>query len=100
MIAETSSRQAVERLRDIQPELTRYGVGRVWLFGSRARGEAQDGSDWDILVEFTQPPTFDSYMNLKEHLEQRLGAPVDLVSRGACRPHFLAAIGGELLDVA
>ena len=25
-------------------------AAQVWLYGSRARGEAHDDSDWDILV--------------------------------------------------
>ncbi len=25
-------------------------IREVWLFGSRARGDAQDGSDYDVLV--------------------------------------------------
>ena len=24
--------------------------GQVWLYGSRARGDAHEGSDWDILI--------------------------------------------------
>lgn len=26
-------------------------VGRAWIFGSRARGEEKDGSDFDIAIE-------------------------------------------------
>ncbi|MFC2967327.1 nucleotidyltransferase domain-containing protein [Acidimangrovimonas pyrenivorans] len=26
------------------------GASEVWLFGSRARGDARPGSDWDILA--------------------------------------------------
>ena len=29
--------------------------GRVILFGSRARGEAKKGSDWDILIVLPKP---------------------------------------------
>jgi predicted nucleotidyltransferase len=28
----------------------RYQPEQVWLFGSRARGDAEPGSDWDLLV--------------------------------------------------
>lgn len=24
--------------------------GQVWLYGSRARGDAHEGSDWDLLI--------------------------------------------------
>ena len=92
--------QAVERLQSFTPELRRHGVARAWLFGSRARGEAGSDSDWDILVEFAGPPSFDDYMNLKQQLETVLGNPVDIVSRTACKPRFMEAIREEMLDVA
>lgn len=84
----------------MRPELSRQGVGRLWLFGSRARQTARLGSDWDVLVEFTKPPGLEDFMNLKFLLEEKLGGRVDLVSRTACKPRFLAAIQNELLDVA
>ena len=87
-------------LRALRPELARHGAGRLWLFGSRARQDARPGSDWDVLVEFTSPPGLEAFMNLKFLLEERLGGRVDLVSRNACKPRFLAAIQSELLDVA
>ncbi len=31
-------------------------VARVVLFGSRARGEAQDDSDWDVAIFLTDVP--------------------------------------------
>ncbi|MDB6166812.1 MAG: putative nucleotidyltransferase [Lacunisphaera sp.] len=87
-------------LRGLRPELARQGVGRLWLFGSRARQTAGPGSDWDVLVEFTEPPGLGDYMSLKFWLEEKLGGRVDVVSRAACKPRFLAAINDELLDVA
>jgi predicted nucleotidyltransferase len=29
-----------------------WSPAQIWLFGSRARGDAQDHSDWDLLVVF------------------------------------------------
>ena len=29
--------------------------GKVWLYGSRARGDAHEGSDWDILILLNKP---------------------------------------------
>ena len=60
-----------------------YGVRRIGLFGSFARGDAGPGSDVDVLVEFADPfVTFDRYMDLKFYLEDLFGRRVDLVIRG------------------
>src|SRR5438105_3829359 len=76
---------------------SRFQVRRAWLFGSRVAGEGTATSDWDFLVEFSQPPSFDVFMGLKSGLEEELNAQVDLLSRTACQPRFLEAIEEDLI---
>ena len=66
----------------------RYGVSRLEVFGSAARGLDFDPkrSDFDFLVEFEQRsdlPPLQQFFGLAEALEQLLGRPVDLVERKA-----------------
>ena len=75
----------LERIREAVLELLEpYGVKRVALFGSLARGEEEPDSDIDILVEFEEPRkkplTLLTWVGLEEELAQRLGRKVDLVS--------------------
>ena len=62
-----------------------HPVARVQLFGSLARGQAHPGSDVDLLVEFLPGARVGllEMGGLKEDLEERLGRPVDLVTRAA-----------------
>lgn len=65
-------------LSERKDELTKkYGVTRLGVFGSIARGEAIDGSDVDIVVDM--PPDLFQMVHMKEELEEILVAPVDLV---------------------
>ena len=89
-----------DRLVHLRPELDRIGVKALYLFGSRARGDARDDSDWDFLVEFASPPGFDQFMNLKLLLEDQLSGQVDLLSRTACGQRLLRAIEPELVHAA
>ena len=89
-----------ESLRSFWPEIQKHDVKHLWLFGSRARGDAHADSDVDVLVEFGSPPVFDTFMGLKIDLEDHLGTKVDLLSLSACNPRFLRAIQSELLHVA
>jgi predicted nucleotidyltransferase len=63
-----------------------YGVVRLDVFGSAARGRDFDcdRSDADFLVQFA-PTALDNttYLNFKEALEALLGRSVDLVERSA-----------------
>jgi len=74
-------------LREELPHLREeFGVGRIALFGSYARDEQREGSDADILVEFSQPIDFFDFMRLEFHLTDLLGIKVDLVTPNALRP--------------
>ncbi|MEK6795750.1 MAG: nucleotidyltransferase family protein [Spirochaetota bacterium] len=69
----------VQKLREIKPLLAeRFRVREIGVFGSFSRGEEQDDSDLDILVEFSEE-SFDNYMGLKFELERIFDRPVDLV---------------------
>jgi predicted nucleotidyltransferase len=75
----------------------RFGVARLEVFGSAARGDDFDParSDADFLVEFTpsELSPLGQYFGLARALESLLGRPVDLVERGAvCNPFVLAEI--------
>ena len=95
-----SSRPPLEAIFPVLRKLwSRFQVRRAWLFGSRVAGAGTATSDWDFLVEFSQPPSFDVFMGLKSGLEEGLNGPVDLLSRSACHPRFLKAIEDDLIDV-
>jgi predicted nucleotidyltransferase len=68
-------------LRQLKPTLMEtYSVTRLGIFGSVARDEATATSDVDVVVE--KPPDLFSMMHLKEHLQESLQVPVDLVDIG------------------
>jgi predicted nucleotidyltransferase len=91
----------LEVLRQHRSELSeRFHVRSLGLFGSVARGEAGDTSDVDLLVDFSKPPGFDGYMNLKFWLEELLGARVDLVMHKALKPETRNAVEKEIIRVA
>jgi len=58
----------------------RYGVKRVAVFGSSARGEMRKGSDVDLLVDIDPMSSGLVFVDLKRTLENALGRKVDLIS--------------------
>lgn len=74
----------------------RYGVARLELFGSGARGADFDPakSDADFLVEFDQRgglSALDQFLGFSEALQRLLGRPVDLVEASAVRNPYVQA---------
>ncbi|MEK7678669.1 MAG: nucleotidyltransferase family protein [Deltaproteobacteria bacterium] len=76
-----------------------FGVRRLGLFGSFAKGEASDMSDIDFLVEFERK-TFDAYMELKDYLERLFNCRVDLVIEDALKPRLRLKILSEVIHAS
>ena len=91
-----STREILDRLEQNAPDIRRYGVRRLGLFGSGARGSAREDGDLDFVVEF-ETKSFDAYMDLKAFLERLFGCPVDLVLREAIKPRLRETILKEAL---
>ena len=78
-------------------QLSAFGVRRLGLFGSYARGEASPESDIDVLVDFEENlKTFDNFMNVAWLLEDLLGRRVDLVTREALSPYIAPNVLSEI----
>lgn len=55
-----------------------YGITRMGIFGSVARGEQTENSDVDICFEAPAPSLF-TLARIKFELEALFGCPVDLI---------------------
>jgi len=70
----------IRTLEQYKQEIRSFGVHRIELFGSYARGEQSENSDIDFLVEFdSERGLFEDYSDLLIFLEDLFGKPVDLV---------------------
>lgn len=76
-------------LRAMVPELRRdYGLVSIEFFGSYVRGEQDDKSDLDLLVEFDPERDLSllDLARLQRILTERIGVPVDLVEKRSIKP--------------
>ncbi|MGQ9500500.1 MAG: type VII toxin-antitoxin system MntA family adenylyltransferase antitoxin [Anaerolineae bacterium] len=81
---------------DILIELCRQsGVMCILLFGSMARGEADEESDIDLLVEFSKPISLLRLVALERELSDALGRKVDVLTKAAISPYLRERIRSE-----
>jgi predicted nucleotidyltransferase len=59
---------------------TKYGARNVRVFGSVARGEADEQSDIDLIVDFGPGRSLLDHAGLWLELQELLGVKVDVVS--------------------
>jgi predicted nucleotidyltransferase len=94
------SSQALSVLAEHKAVLAkRYGVTRLALFGSVARGTPTAESDIDVLVSFDGPATSKRYFGVLFYLEDLFGRSVDLVTDKALRAELRPHIEREALSV-
>lgn len=68
------------------PILKNAGVIKSSLFGSAARGEMNQNSDIDILIELPRGKTLFDLVDLQNQLETNLNSKVDLVTFKSINP--------------
>src|SRR5271169_5557139 len=73
---------AIKKLEAAAPAIrSRFGVTRIGIFGSFARGEQTRKSDVDILVDFTEGyATLRNFIGLSDYLEALFRRKVDLLT--------------------
>jgi predicted nucleotidyltransferase len=69
-----------EKRAAILESAKRHGARNVRVFGSVARGDYDDGSDLDFLVEMEPGRSLPDHASLLVDLESLLGRKVDVVS--------------------
>jgi len=77
----------------------KYGARNVRLFGSAARGEADELSDIDLLMEFPEDMSFFRHIELIDELETLLGCKVDVISDRGLRERIKARVLSDAIEL-
>ena len=79
----------------------KYGIKEIGIFGSYLRGEAKEGSDLDILVEFKPEAKISllDFVELENYLSDLLRVKVDLVEKSALKPKIGKRILSEVVNI-
>lgn len=86
----------IDRLRSRSTYLAEeYGVERIGLFGSFAKGTAGESSDVDLVVELRRPLGF-KFVDLAEYLEQLLERKVDVLTPAGLESIRVASVAGDI----
>lgn len=88
------------KLRAHEGELRAMGVKHAAVFGSVARGEAEEGSDVDVLVELDEEKRLGvfAYARLKMRIGEVLGGGADVVNRRTVKPLLRENILRDAVD--
>lgn len=81
-------------------KLQQFGLRRIGIFGSMARGEATTTSDVDLLLDFDPAQkTYKNFIGSTTFLEQLLHQPIDAVTPQALSPYIKPHVDKDITYV-
>ncbi|MFZ5740171.1 MAG: nucleotidyltransferase family protein [Pseudomonadota bacterium] len=89
------------RLRERGDALRAEGVAKLYVFGSRARGDARPDSDLDVLVEVAPEAPFSllDLIGVEHVVADATGLRAQATMRRSIRPAFAERIAQDLVEV-
>ena len=88
-----------ENRRSILRAAAKYGARNIRVFGSAARGQADEESDIDFLVEMEPGRSLFDLGGLQYELEGLLGCRVDVVTERGLKARIRARVLREAIPV-
>ena len=83
----------IEEIKEkITPIVRDYGINSISLFGSYAKGTANENSDIDLVMDKGKLTGLIEYVSLVNALEKEFDCHVDLISKGSSNKKFLISI--------
>ena len=87
----------IEQIKDkVIPLLKKGDVGFAGVFGSFARGDANEESDIDLLIRFNGQKSLLDLVHLENTLSDTLRRKVDLVTEGGLSPYIKKYVFNDL----
>lgn len=89
-----------KKIEELKPSIKeRFKVKSIGIFGSYIRGEEEEGSDIDILVDFEEGADLFHLVGLSIFLEERLNRKIDVVPKRALREEIKESVLKEAISL-
>ena len=93
--------QILSLIRTNQDTLKDFGVIKIGLFGSYVRGDQEESSDIDLIVQFEKgEKSYFGFYKLSEYLESLFDRKVDLLTDMGISPLIRPKIEKEIIYVS
>jgi predicted nucleotidyltransferase len=92
--------EIIAKLKEAAPALRAEGVKRLAIFGSRARGDAREDSDLDVLIDVDDAKFSGlSIVGVQHIIKQVTGIETQAEMRRSIEPRFARRIADDVIEV-
>jgi uncharacterized protein len=93
--------EIIAKLKELAPALRTEGVKRLAIFGSRARGDAREDSDLDVLIDVDPSATFSllDLVSVQHIIKDATGLETQAEMRRSIEPRFAKRIADDVIEV-
>ena len=95
MSSKTHMLSIEELISIVKPIAEEYGVGKVYIFGSVARGDFNEDSDYDFCIEKGEIKGLIKLSRFFQDLRDAVGSEIDVVTTASLEPEFLKTVMTE-----
>jgi|SaaInl8_200m_RNA_FD_contig_81_537292_length_2121_multi_3_in_0_out_0_5 uncharacterized protein len=89
----TITEEIFRQLRELKPQIfQKFRAKEIQLFGSSVRGEQNDESDIDILVDFESEADLFDFTGMAIFLEDKFRQKIDIVPKRSLREELRESI--------
>jgi predicted nucleotidyltransferase len=100
-IADKNRDEIIAKLRETAPALKAEGVTALAIFGSRARGDARQDSDLDVLIDIANDEQFSllDLIGVQHIIQDATGLPTQATLRGDVDKRFASRIADDVIEI-